>query len=159
MEVYTLKELPLTSYAWPIDYSIDPVTGCWNVISHVPNSTGYVQVRRNDQQILAHRYSWELTYGLVPEGLFVCHHCDNPICINPEHLFLGTSADNRQDAMQKERLPCGENHGRHKLTEADVRAIRADRISSQRALAREYGVSHSNICAIKTGATWGWLEC
>jgi len=161
-EIHTLKEPPLTNgHARPIEYSIDPVTGCWNVISHVPDVLrgGYIQIKRNGQLTRVHRYSYELAYGPIPDGLCVCHHCDNSACINPEHLFLGTQKDNMQDAIRKGRMARGEAHGSSKLTEADVRAIQADTTSTPTKLGRKYGVSPSNICAIKIGATWGWLKC
>lgn len=155
----TLKE-PLKLYreARPISYVVDPATGCWNVVSHAPNDEGYIYVKRNSQQMLAHRYSYELAYGPIPDGLFVCHQCDNPICINPAHLFLGTNTDNMQDAVQKGRIAYGERNGNSKLTKANVRAIRADTISTQSDLGREYGVSEGTIRNIKTSRSWGWLR-
>jgi hypothetical protein len=78
---------------------------------------------------MAHRMAWELTHGPIPPGLFVCHHCDNPPCCNPVHLFLGTNADNVDDKVKKYRQAVGENHGRAKLTNSDVVEIK--RLSSK----------------------------
>lgn len=137
-------------------YSVNPVTGCWNVISHVPKNDGYIRVGRNGLQIYIHRYSYELAYGPIPDGFCVCHHCDNKKCINPVHLFLGTPADNIRDSARKGRMAhlYGETHGSHKLTEADIEAIRADKTSLQRELGEKYGVDRSNIGYIKRGKTW-----
>ena len=112
--------------------------------------------------VLAHRYSWELANGSIPEGMFVCHTCDTPRCVRPEHLFLGTNAENMQDASRKGRLVGkrkprrGEESLSAKLTAADVAEIRA-RLSvgeSQSALGRRYGVTQSAIWLIKTGKNW-----
>lgn len=76
---------------------------------------------------LTHRVAWELAYGPIPKGLFVCHHCDNPPCVRPDHLFLGTNQDNIRDASRKGRLtrPLGQKHFRAVLTDAQVVAARA----------------------------------
>lgn len=67
--------------------------------------TGYGQLRENGKMIRAHRVSWELSRGPIPEGMNVCHHCDNPPCCNPDHLFIGTHLDNTRDKMHKGRYP------------------------------------------------------
>lgn len=149
-KIRILKEPPFRSrHPRPIEYFIDPVTGCWNVISHVPNDKDYIYVMRNSQSMRAHRYCYELIYGSIPKPnkLSVCHKCDNPNCINPAHLFLGTQTDNMQDAVRKGRIA-------HKLTEEDVRTIRADKTSLQRVLGEKYGVSFQQISRIKSGKQW-----
>ncbi len=98
----------------------------------------------------AHRVSYQLHVGPIPEGFCVLHRCDTPACINPDHLFLGTHQDDMRDRDSKGR-------GRHKLNEETVRRIKSEyepRKTSLRALAARYGVSHGAIQLIVTGATW-----
>lgn len=117
-----------------------------------------------------------LTDGPIPEGMHICHHCDNPPCVRPDHLFLGTNADNQADRKAKGRYPSGpdaafrrypelpqmysvgENNWSAKLTEADVLEIRwryaEERRATYRSLAAEYGVDKSNIEAIVRRRSW-----
>lgn len=106
----------------------------------------------------AHRTSWILHYGAIPDGMLVCHKCDNPCCVNPQHLFLGTSKDNSKDASSKGRLSTwrrnhGASHGRAKLTYEQVLSIKQDD-RPRKDIAEEYGVSLSRISKIKLGHTW-----
>ena len=82
---------------------IDLATGCWNWVGGKGNN-GYGRIRINDKFYLPHRASYVIFVGDIPEGMCVCHKCDNPSCINPEHLFVGTRNDNMQDALRKGRL-------------------------------------------------------
>lgn len=111
----------------------------------------------------SHRFCWTLHFGEIPEGMCVLHDCDNPGCVNPEHLFLGTHKDNSQDASKKGRFPDrrglnpGEAHGRSKLTEEQVLSIRKEYKTgniTQAELARKYNVSQATICQIVTRQTW-----
>ena len=125
---------------------------------------GYGALRVNGKQVYAHRVAWELTYGLIPAGLNVCHHCDNPPCVRPDHLFIGTQSDNLHDAINKGRLNnSGENHGMSILTTAQVREIRkiyalkGSRYTydiSQYKLANQYHVARTTIQAIVEGKNW-----
>ena len=81
---------------------IDGSTGCWNWTKST-NPGGYGFFRMNHKTFLAHRVAYELLVGPIPEGLCACHHCDNPRCVNPAHLFIGTRADNNYDSIKKGR--------------------------------------------------------
>lgn len=109
--------------------------------------------------VLAHRLSWELTNGPIPEGMDVCHTCDNPPCCNPAHLWIGTRADNNADKIAKGRevVLRGEMHGMAKLTWDQVSEIRSRYGAGEKgqvALAREYGVSKNLIHLIVTWKIW-----
>jgi hypothetical protein len=104
--------------------------------------------------------AYELAYGPIPEGMSVCHHCDNRRCCNPQHLFLGDTAANMGDKKRKMRQTHGAMVNTNKLTEADVLAIRkkhrAGRLSATQ-LAKQYGCSKSNIQSIVNRKNWAWL--
>lgn len=130
--------------------------GCWLWVAWLdPDGYGVISIR--DYPVKAHRMAWELAYGEIPDNLFVCHTCDNPACCNPMHLFLGTNQENTQDKMNKRRQARGEKQGAHKLTWEQVREIR-DRYSkgdtSQRKLAKEYGVAQNTIRFVVTNKSW-----
>lgn len=102
----------------------------------------------------AHRVAYALTIGPIPEDLLVCHRCDNPPCVNPAHLFLGTAADNMADMHRKGRGAIGERHWNAKLTRDDADVIRTTRGATQEALAARYGVTRTVISHIQTGRKW-----
>jgi hypothetical protein len=101
----------------------------------------------------AHRLAWEMAHGPIPPGLFVCHRCDVRACVNVDHLFLGTNADNMRDAKSKGRHAHGERHGRTKLTEAQVVDI-LDADGTQEAIAARYGLTRQAVSDIRRGARW-----
>lgn len=103
-----------------------------------------------------HRIAWEIVNGQIPAGMICCHHCDNPPCCNPEHLFLGTHKDNKHDAIAKGRHAHGVTHSRARLTEDDIRAIRAD-TRPHTIVAVEYGVGDDHICRIRSRFVWKHL--
>ncbi len=126
---------------------------CWRwTATH--NSDGYGIIWLSGKYWLSHRFSYALHFGEIPVGMLVCHHCDTPDCVNPEHLFLGTQKDNMEDCEAKGRTRRGETHPSAKLTVADVIAIREAINTSQRELAEEFGVARSTIGEIRTGVKW-----
>jgi hypothetical protein len=127
-------------------------------------------IRTQTGMKLVHRVAWELWRGSVPTGLCVLHHCDNPPCFNPDHLFLGTDADNAADKYAKgreniqrgaghwsrrhpDRIPRGEETGSAVLTVDQVRAIRVDTRTLE-AIAAAYGITKSGVAHIKKRRTW-----
>ena len=112
---------------------------------------------RGTPMVSAYRVAWELMHGPIPGGLFVCHHCDNPACVRPSHLFLGTAKDNAQDMVRKGRRPsnAGGLNGMARLTDAAVVDIRRRYSSGEPvvALAREYRVSAGTVARAVRG---GW---
>jgi len=141
--------------------------GCWSW-SGSHHGAGYGLLWISDKPrltVLAHRFSYELHYGPIPEGLGVLHSCDNPECTRPDHLFLGTQVDNNNDRDSKDRVRHGSEHKNAKLTEeqvAEIREIvkRAKEFDppvvrvSLRSLARKYRVSHQTLADAVNGVTW-----
>ena len=149
---------PIKTWQERIDCHWEPVTetGCW-LWTGALASDGYglVSQRIDGRNICkrAHRLSYELHIGQIPKDMSVLHKCDTPICINPAHLFVGTQKANTDDACRKGRHSHGDRHGHSKLTESDVRSIRAD-TRSLLVIATDYGVTPGPIYAIKTGRNW-----
>jgi len=133
-------------------------SGCWEWTGAV-SSNGYGII---GALCSTHRFAYESMVGEIPSGLCVCHHCDNRICVNPSHLFLGTKADNTDDMMAKgrHRARRGGEHGMAKLDEASVRQIkRLLRESvSQDDIARRFGIARTTVSTIATRRCWGWVE-
>lgn len=120
---------------------------------------GYGKLTSEQRVQWAHRVSWELANGPVPPGLFVCHRCDNPPCVNPGHLFLGTNQDNMDDMQSKGREARGERMGSAKLTDSDVIDIRTLRglVKSNAELASWYGIKTKTVGQILRRETWTHL--
>lgn len=109
-----------------------------------------------EQQWLAHRFAWTLVFGEIPDGLCVCHRCDNPPCVNPDHLFLGTHTDNMRDCIAKGRMAHGERVGGAKLTPQKVRQMRGlyDTGTSVARLSRMFGVVSGTVCYVVHRRHW-----
>lgn len=139
---------------------IKKTDSCWIWESDIQNGYGYFQVRVNKKtkKIYAHRYSWIIANGEIPEKLCICHTCDNRICVNPLHMFLGTLKDNRRDCVEKNRQAKGEKIGNAKLTQENVKFIKSMRdVLSLEQLSIQFGVSRSTIARVFDGLTWKHL--
>ena len=156
---------------------VDTSGSCWEWKG--ANDGRYGQFYLNGRNVKAHRVSYELAYGEIPAGLNICHKCDNTKCVNPAHLFAGTQTDNLQDCIKKGRngavtkpwsFAKGDKHGtrlhpdsvmqgvkhqKAKLSEDDVSYLRAHKgEKSERAFAKQFGVSHSLIHQVLSVKTW-----
>lgn len=130
---------------------INQGTGCWEWQGY-KNNGGYGIIGVNKETFRTHRLSWTLHRGPIPDGALVCHHCDNPCCVNPDHLFLGSQHDNVQDSIRK-----GKNNpaGNRKYSLEHTRKIRAFCSSGKYGVlsqaARKYGVSRQHVWSIVVG--------
>ena len=134
---------------WPLVKKTD---GCW-IWTGDKTREGYGWICCRSSKVYAHRLAFELTNGPFDPKLQVCHKCDNPACVRPDHLFVGTSRDNLMDASAKGRLNHGEDRYNHKLTEDDVRMIRSSDLTCYR-LSKLLHVTAPCIRAAKKRTTW-----
>lgn len=139
---------------------VDKSDGCWNWTGMLDDAGYcYFVITRDGKKktIKGYRLSYELHYGPIPDGMSVCHHCDNRKCVRPDHLFLGTNADNTADKVAKNRQTQGEDHSSAKLTWVQVDEIRkqysAGKIGIQE-IARMTGVLQSAIHDVVNFKTW-----
>lgn len=116
-------------------------------------SPGYGRIMVDGKTIKAHRYSYLLYNGDIPDGMVVRHICHNKACVNPEHLLIGTPKDNTQDSVRDGRMSHGEDHYKAKLTAIDVQTILQDSRSA-RTIAKDYGINKSTVLRIKRGEIW-----
>ena len=146
-------------------HKVKKTDGCWEWLAH-KDKDGYGNFKVKGKTVSAHRFSYELHTGEIPQGLFVLHKCDNPSCVNPDHLFLGTHQDNMNDMVNKDRSDHGEKVNTAKLSEMKVREIVKRFKDGLRNvdIAREYGVTRQNVRSIRLGRTWkrvliqeGWI--
>jgi hypothetical protein len=143
----------MLSKQWIEDNSIpEPNTGCWLWTGSL-NGRGYANNA-------AHRQSYASHHGPIPKGIVVRHKCDQPSCVNPGHLELGTYSDNANDMIRRGRYvmvrKLGEAHPRAKLTEAQVVAMRSDN-RTQKEIASDYGVTRKTVSAVKARKRWRHL--
>jgi len=144
-------------------YEPDIKTGCWEWQAS-RNKDGYGRLKIGRYDELAHRVSYTIHSGSIPQGRIVCHSCDNPGCVNPKHLWLGSCGDNTQDMMRKGRHRCagsaGDSNPRAVLSEKDAMQV-IDLIKrglNNKQIAARFGVAHSTISCIRRGKSWKHLS-
>lgn len=147
----------MSSVTREITYNINEETGCWECTSHKPDSHGYAVIRINKKRLLIHRHMYTLYKGNIPEGLMIRHTCDNPICINPNHLLTGTHTDNMRDAVQRGRHSIfkikRKSKPPRKLTAENVIEIRTSSMS-QRELAKKFNIGRGTVFKVKSKMTY-----
>jgi hypothetical protein len=143
---------PLATRLWA---KVNRGDGCWEWRGW-KDDKGYGYIQDGDRRRFTHRVSWELTNGPIAAGMFVCHHCDNPPCCRPDHLFLGTAQDNQTDMRIKGRSTRGERNARAKLTTADVVEIRRLLMAGLRNcdVAERFNIARSVITNISKRKSW-----
>jgi hypothetical protein len=154
----------MVAVPWPVRprfderYTPEPNSGCW-LWTHTMFKTGYGSISVNGRPTKAHRVSWMLHHGKDPGQMHVLHKCDVPLCVNPDHLFLGTHAENMADMARKGRAgQKGRTAPRNvKVTHDQVRSIyHDDRPIS--AIAADYGITNTSVSNIKRRITWQHLS-
>lgn len=163
---FAAQQVRADRYFWP---NVRITEKCWLWAGgRDPDGYGRLSGGKKQAAIRAHRFSWVLHRGPIPSGLWVLHHCDNPPCVRPDHLFLGKAVDNNRDMQAKGRAAQGARHGSRlhpermlrgeqiwnaRLRETDIPVIRSSSESSP-ALANRYGVTRSAINRARSGKTW-----
>ncbi|MCI0659977.1 MAG: HNH endonuclease [Acidobacteria bacterium] len=137
---------------------------CWHWLGSI-DGRGYGRMGFGTRYFLAHRISYFWSVGPIPKGMFVCHKCDVPACVNPKHLFLGDAHANNQDMKLKGRAkgrgPRGSHNGRARLADSQVEEIRrrySAKNITQSQLALEYGVDQTTVSCLLRGNTWKHLD-
>lgn len=157
---------------------VDRTGTCW-IWTGPKTGNGYGAIREDypsRKQVAAHRASWVVHFGMIEPGFLICHHCDTPLCVRPDHLFIGTTQDNSDDKIAKGRDARGGQHGRRlhperyprgsavtgaRLTDDAVRTMRhryADGGMTLGGLGREYGISKQTVWKIVRGLAWAHVS-
>lgn len=148
---YPIKQF----YTRPIDFEVND-NGCFNCTSHNKNEDGYPIVGFRKKQWLMNRFVYTEMFGEIPENMVIRHTCDNPACINPEHLIIGTVQDNNQDMIERDRHVKGSRCWSAKLDENEVVKIKMMIRDGHRNknIASKFGVDHRIISNIRHGRRW-----
>jgi uncharacterized coiled-coil protein SlyX len=143
----------------PIEF-IEDAKGCFICTSHALDKNGYAKMRCNMRSVSIIRFIYSQCFGLIPGGWVVRHKCDNPSCINPEHLEVGTYLDNSRDMAERGRSYKGEKNNLSKLNEEEVINIkkRLEAGESPIRIAESYDVTYDNIYKIKKGLIWNHVR-
>lgn len=131
---------------------------CWNWVGHLISGYGRITDDAGDET--AHRFSYRIHVGEIPDGLMVLHKCNNKRCVNPKHLYVGTHNDNMRD-MAESNVMKGEKNPKTLLTKTEVLEIRQmikERLVTYANIAKKYGVKRQTIKDIASGRTWSWLK-
>ena len=144
---------PLEEY-----YIGEPNSGCWLWLGTI-NRDGYGSVRDTalERTVLAHRLVYKTLVGPIPPRKVLLHRCDNPCCVNPDHMCVGTTAENNADMRDKGRQARGTRHGSNKLSVEQVIAIR-EAAGTQDSIAARFNIHRTTVCQIKSGKRWKHLE-
>ena len=150
------ESVPLTKERIISAIEIDAKSGCW-LWRRSCNNYGYGYLHSHGKRHAAHKVAYELYNGPIQKGLLVCHRCDTPNCVNPEHLFLGTPADNQKDMKLKKRSTIGERNPLAKLTEDKVVEVFKLHKSGmqQKDIAAMFNVSRATISLVVSRKNWG----
>ena len=135
---------------------VDKTETCWNWTGARGNSEGYGRINDGGISKWTHRVAWEIEFGKIPDGHFVCHHCDNPSCVRPDHLFLGRAKQNSEDMVAKGRQARGLKAKGVRLTPEVVVALRLANAAGQssQSIAQELSVGYCTVRDVLTGKTW-----
>jgi hypothetical protein len=148
------QERPIAKRFWS---RVRKTSKCWIWTgTNLGEKKKYGVMRVGGKSMRAHRISWVIHFGSIPSGMCVCHKCDNPVCVRPDHLFLGTDLDNVKDRDTKGRTAKGERGGNAKLTERQVAKIRKRLAKGElhREIAKAFGVGRSLIGYIARNQLW-----
>lgn len=140
----------------PVEYTVQENTSCWICTSHGTNPGGYPQKTFNGRTSSVARYMYTLVNGAIPPGMHIRHTCDNKMCINPDHLLMGTHKDNMQDMVDRKRHRYGMTHPKAILTNDAVKHIRHSSLAPK-LLAHKYEVAQATIYSVRSKRTWKHL--
>lgn len=144
-------------------YFVHKTDSCWNWVGATDGGGYGIFIKKGGERSKAHRYIWERIYGNIPKRMCICHHCDNPSCVNPKHLFLGTQKDNVQDKMNKGRFikMKGRKNGRSIMTKDKVIELRKLYKSGNYTymqLVKRFGISQTQVARIVKKESWSWVD-